>query len=238
MTQHPSFKRKSGFTLVEILVVITIIAVLTACSVVMLRNIRDSARMTTCASNMRQIGVAMQLHADDHQGSYPDTSHTAEAGESWIYQLESYLGKFDDIRICPADPAAELRRDNKASSYILNSIVFQPPLDAFGEPMGTARNKPSMLPDLSETILVFIASDRAGLYPGDDHTHSDQWSGWSRVINDIAPDRHKRQSSNNSTKGFSNYLYADVSVRTYSANEIKAKIEKGNNIAEIPGVPR
>ncbi|RYD49019.1 MAG: type II secretion system protein [Verrucomicrobiaceae bacterium] len=236
MPQKPSFKKISGFTLVEILVVISIIGALAAVSFVAVRSFRGSARMTACASNMRQIGVAMQLYADDHQGSYPDTSHTATPDTAWIYQLESYLGKFDQIRICPADPSAELRRKNKASSYILNSYVFQTPLDAFGEPMGTARNKLSMLPDPSRTILVFIASDRTGLYPGDDHTHSEQWSSWTKVISDIAPDRHKQKPSRNATKGYSNYLYADSSVRSISAYDIKEKIDKGNNIAAIPGV--
>ncbi|RYD33780.1 MAG: type II secretion system protein [Verrucomicrobiaceae bacterium] len=228
--------KTGGFTLVEILVVLSIIGSLTAVSFVAVRNVRETARMTSCASNMRQIGVAMQLHAGDNQGSYPDTTHSATADTAWIYQLETYLGKFDEIRICPADPNAETRLKNKASSYILNSSVFLPPLDAFGDPLGTARNKPSMLPDPSRTILVFIASDRVGLYPGDDHTHSDQWSAWPRVINDIAPDRHKQQTSTDSTKGYSNYLYADSSVRSYSANDIKEKIDKGNNIAAIPGV--
>jgi prepilin-type N-terminal cleavage/methylation domain-containing protein/prepilin-type processing-associated H-X9-DG protein len=236
MFQTPTHAKQAGFTLVELLVVIAIIAVLTTFGLTAVRTMRESANMSVCASNLRNIGIALQMYADDNQGYYPDTTHTTTADKSWIYQLESYLGEFNETRICPADPKAKLRRENKASSYILNSMVFLPTLDAFGEPEGPARNKPALLPDPSATILVFIASDRAGLYPGDDHTHSDQWRGWSIVLRDIAPDRHKQRSSRNSTNGSSNYLYADGRVESIPANEVKAKIEKGINIAAIPGV--
>ncbi len=235
MRPNLTVQNKAGFTLIELLVVIAIITILATFSVIATRHLRSGANMTVCAGNMRQIGMAMQMYADDHRGNYPDTSHTLAAESAWIYQLESYLGKFDQLRICPADPNSEMRSRNKASSYILNSFVFLPPLDAFGNPAGSAYNKPSLLPDPSNTILVFIASNRAGLYPGDDHTHSDQWSSWARLTSDIAPDRHRHQASKNFTKGYSNYLYADCSVRSISAHEIKAQIDKGNNIAEIPG---
>lgn len=236
--QQPPRKHAAatGFTLLELLVVVVIVAALSALGVAATRNLREGSQMTTCASNLRNIGVAMQLFSTDNDGRYPDTTHTTQAGGAWIYQLEAYLGDFDGSRICPADPQAKLRLENKASSYILNSLVFMPETDAFGEPTGPARNKPSLLPDPSRTILVFTASDRAGLHPGDDHTHSDQWRGWPAVLRDIAPDRHKHRSSKDSTKGRANYLYADGRVESISAHDIKTKIENGINIAAIPGV--
>lgn len=228
VTNTSPYKKTSGFTLVELLVVVAIVATLAVVSTLATKNVLSNAKIAACASNLRQIGLAMQMYADDNQGTYPDSSHTASQGKAWIYQLKDYLGKFDEIRICPADPKAALRRRNESSSYILNSSVFLPPVDVFGDPIGKAYNKPAWLPEPSKTILVFIASDRAGLYPGDDHTHSDQWSSWTRVTADISPDRHKKQSSN--------YLYADGTVKTINANEIKSEIEKGNNIATIPGI--
>ncbi len=226
----------SGFTMVELLVVLVIAASLFALVSMLARKARESANMVVCASNMRQIGVAMQIYADDNYGVYPDTTHTADTGQSWIYQLEEYLVKFDEVRICPADPQAELRLRNKASSYILNSLIFVPPVDAFGETIGTPRNRVNLLPDPARTILVFTASDRAGLYPGDDHTHSDLWHSWNAVLRDIAPDRHFHRSSTRSTKGSANYLYADGHIESITANELQSKITSGKNIAAIPGV--
>jgi prepilin-type N-terminal cleavage/methylation domain-containing protein/prepilin-type processing-associated H-X9-DG protein len=238
MTRNQPSRWRTGFTLVELLVVVSIIAVLSTLGLLAVRSMRDQSHIVACASHLRQIGLAMQIFADDHQGTYPDTSHTTSADKAWIYQLEEYLGDFEQTRICPADPNAKQRLKNKSSSYLLNSLVFVPPLDAFGAPAGPARNKPSRLPDPSATILVFIAADRAALHPGDDHTHSDLWKSWAAVLRDIAPDRHQRRSSSNSSRGSANYLYADGRVQSIPAHEIKTKIEKGLNIAAIPGVDR
>lgn len=235
-TPLPKRLAPHAFTLVELLVVVVVGAIIALIGITAATRVRESALTVNCASNMRNIGAAMQMYAGENGGIYPDTSHTEEQHKAWIYQLEAYLGNFDEMRLCPADPNRELRFANKASSYILNSLVFVPPLDAFGEPSGEAFNRPARLPEPSRTILLFIASDRAGLYPGDDHTHSDQWRSWGQVLRDIAPDRHKRRDSTNSTKGMANYLFADGHVESISADEIKTRIDKGENIAAIPGV--
>lgn len=229
--------RTQGFTLVETLVVISITAVLMTFIMMTVKSLNENSHMAACAANLRQIGLGMKIYTDEHQGFYPDTSHTATDGQSWIYQLEPYLSNFDKTRICPSDPMARQRLQNKASSYILNSLVFIPELDAFGEPIGPNYQNSALLHDPSSTILVFTASDHAALYPGDDHTHSDLWTSWTHVLRDIAPDRHKKRPSQNSTKGCANYLYADGHVQSIPANEIKNKIEQGVNIATIPGIP-
>lgn len=56
----------SGFTLIELLVVIAIIMVLVAASFPLFRKIRESARSTTCISNVRQLGAGIILHANDN----------------------------------------------------------------------------------------------------------------------------------------------------------------------------
>lgn len=61
----------AGFTLIELLVVIATIAVLTAVLFPVFASVRERARQTTCASNLRQIGVAMALYSQDSDGLYP-----------------------------------------------------------------------------------------------------------------------------------------------------------------------
>lgn len=64
-------RRHGGFTLVELLVVIGIVAVLMAVLVPALTSARASARKIACLSNLRHIGVAVHSYADDNHGNIP-----------------------------------------------------------------------------------------------------------------------------------------------------------------------
>src|SRR6187399_656862 len=64
-------KPTRAFTLVELLVVIAVIALLAAMLFPALASAREKGRRTVCLSNVRQIGIAIQMYAQDNDGRIP-----------------------------------------------------------------------------------------------------------------------------------------------------------------------
>ena len=120
---------KRGFTLIELLVVVVIIIILAAILLPVFAKARDKAREVVCASNARQIGIALRLYLNDYDGNFPvmNTAAGDAVGDGagtfyqgvdapgssaqldyvknygFFAQLGPYL-KSDEVRICPSDP--------------------------------------------------------------------------------------------------------------------------------------
>ena len=234
-TVYLTLRRSAAFTLIELLVVIAIIAILASLLVPALASAKAKGRQAKCASNLHQIGLAMIMYADDHDGWLPETTHGMPTNRSWIFTMARYVGNVNAIRICPADPNGQARVTNAATSYMLNEYVFVDLVDPFGGVIETFRNL-NRLKRPGDTILEFTAADTVSPSTFTDHTHSRNWpQGWSVLLTDIAPDRHRTGASTPyHTSGADNYLYGDGHVGVIKAATLKKRFDSGEDIARPP----
>ena len=86
------FAGGGGFTLVEMLTVIAIIAILAGLLLPVLTTARERARRVGCASNLRQIGIAILMYAGDHDNHVPTVQNNA-GGSAWYTALTN--GNYD-----------------------------------------------------------------------------------------------------------------------------------------------
>jgi len=122
----------TAFTLLELLVVIGIIALLAALLLPALTRAREAGRATACLSNLRQLGLAIQLYTQDYNNRLPimrdqpaGASATNEpAGPDRV--LAPYLGNKKILR-CPSD--ANNLFETTGSSYSWNSLLNNQPAD-------------------------------------------------------------------------------------------------------------
>ncbi len=93
--RRPCHEGGRGFTLLELLVVIGIIALLTGILLPVVTSVTARARQTKCKSNLRQFAVAINVYRADHRGRNPD----------WLSTLYPEYIDTKEIYICPADPS-------------------------------------------------------------------------------------------------------------------------------------
>ncbi|MCC7350899.1 MAG: DUF1559 domain-containing protein [Phycisphaerales bacterium] len=115
--ENGNHRRKGvhGFTLVELLVVIGIIAIMISMLMPALNKVRESANKVQCASNLRQIGMGMHTYAADNRGIIPNFGYTNLITGAWTWwpglinpyitgkSLDTTIG-LSGVFICPSDP--------------------------------------------------------------------------------------------------------------------------------------
>jgi prepilin-type N-terminal cleavage/methylation domain-containing protein/prepilin-type processing-associated H-X9-DG protein len=97
----PKSPRFRGFTLVELLVVIGIIALLISILLPALSKARRSANTVKCLSTVRQLGTAWLMYTQNFKGRSIPYYNDADQESLWIGQLRNVYSNIDSCRLCP-----------------------------------------------------------------------------------------------------------------------------------------
>jgi prepilin-type N-terminal cleavage/methylation domain-containing protein/prepilin-type processing-associated H-X9-DG protein len=125
---HPQGHRTSAFTLIELLVVIAIIAILAAILFPVFSQARETARQAQCASNMRQIGMAMRMYTSDYDDVWFPAYSVNDAGPQFS-KVQPWLG-YDNNNIPGGSilqPAVHPPRPGALDPYIRNEGIKRCP---------------------------------------------------------------------------------------------------------------
>lgn len=206
-----------GFTLIELLVVISIIAVLAGMLLPAVGLVRGGAKASVCASNQRQVAMAIVQYADDNDGLFPTGIDVGNwtGGICWNQKINTYLdsdvGGAVKTMICPEDARAWILSPR---SYIAVAIRDNPNGTKDGW-TGTNTSRPmSALSRKTATVLLIENWESSAGF--DPYTVGFQWSpncatvtGW--LTSAIAPyTKGGRSPYYHGSKN--NYAYADGHV--------------------------
>lgn len=99
-----SGRRGSAFTLIELLVVIAIIGILVAIFIPSLGKARHEAKRTGCASNLRQIGIAVKTYLSDNKNEFPPVMRIPDWDKFGLIAdyYRPHAGNNYDVFRCPA----------------------------------------------------------------------------------------------------------------------------------------
>jgi prepilin-type N-terminal cleavage/methylation domain-containing protein/prepilin-type processing-associated H-X9-DG protein len=213
MRRRTSRKEAGGFSLVELLVVIGIIALLISFLMPSLQKARQQANRVACQSNLRQVGQALLIYANNWKGQvYPPGLGAglvgADINKRWPVHVFKPAKWNPKEMICPSDlePAEE-------HSYVLNDHLFQEKIK-YGTKLASG---------VPPTEVIVMGEKHSAIID-----YYMNLGDFDRVVN---PYMHGLQQG-------SNYLFLDFHVGLLKASPAKAMIKATDPWDATPEKPK
>lgn len=213
--------KRRAFTLIELLTVIAIIAILAALLFPMFSRVRESGRRTACVSNVRQLGQAYMMYAQDADEVLPCATDGPEgAGRygGWVYYATF-----------PANDASVARhsydvRRGALYPYVKNDQIYMCPSDGEGRRSGNSYAANSCLFNGS----VFVQAQR-GYKSGRSLAQFEDSASWMLLGEEASPQNDADIASAQRNRS------TDDGYMLYRINYFSTRHFEGSNIAFLDG---
>ena len=229
-------RKEKGFTLIELLVVIAIIAILAAILFPVFAKAREAARATSCLSNMKQLGLSVQMYMTENEQSFPtqDVTFAVSQGDA---VSEMYNGSWVvDPALTGMPDAVNYARNSsimgQLKPYVKSGGIWKCPSDVGAVP---AVKAPARFTSYHYKFWI-------GFWGA--------WHGWAGSVNETDINnlshvflfnellpfhdfRYEQVDWNNGAKGWApsakmNFTFADGHAKAYAIDRALFRVSTGN----------